>query len=416
MYCTIFVHRRRKAMAVYLFCKECKSTYNVSLKKCPKCDSPTPSRNKVFRVSVMINGKRVTRTIPNSIERAQQIEAKIKGELIDDEYFDRREKIPTLGEIWKDYHESHKATGKAWAQDKSRYETVLKDRFEKKPLDEISPFDVNRLMVDMKGTTSKRKTAYTPKSIKNAHELLSRIFNYAINVKSYEGSNPCKKAKLKEVHNEVTNVLDDKQIKNLLTVLDAHEDKPTSNLIKLLLFTGMRRGEAFNLTWQRVDLKAGWIYLEETKGGKPEKLPINELAHQVLKDQEDLKNELEKQKTEKENPKPEKVALVFPNRKGEKLMDIKRKWAKIKEGAGIPVSFRLHDLRHTFASLLANSGEVDLYTIQKLLTHKSPKMTQRYAHLVDEARKKGSRTLEGIILKAQESTDEDESKSQLKGA
>ncbi len=44
----------------------------------------------------------------------------------------------------------------------------------------------------------------------------------------------------------------------------------------------------------------------------------------------------------------------------------------------------LHGLRHVFASMLASSGQVDLYTLQKLLTHKSPTMTQRYAHLRDQ--------------------------------
>ncbi len=52
----------------------------------------------------------------------------------------------------------------------------------------------------------------------------------------------------------------------------------------------------------------------------------------------------------------------------------------------MPDDFRpLHGLRHVFASYLASSGKVDLYTLQKLLTHASPQMTQRYAHLADDA-------------------------------
>ena len=47
-------------------------------------------------------------------------------------------------------------------------------------------------------------------------------------------------------------------------------------------------------------------------------------------------------------------------------------------------------LRHTYASMLASSGKVDMYTLQKLLTHKSPQMTQRYAHLHGDALKKAS--------------------------
>ena len=71
---------------------------------------------------------------------------------------------------------------------------------------------------------------------------------------------------------------------------------------------------------------------------------------------------------------------------------------KIKEAAGLPKEFRsLHGLRHVYASMLASSGEVDLYTLQKLLTHKDPKMTMRYAHLRDEALRRAS-DLAGILI------------------
>ena len=56
-------------------------------------------------------------------------------------------------------------------------------------------------------------------------------------------------------------------------------------------------------------------------------------------------------------------------------------------------------LRHVYASMLASSGKVDLYTLQKLLTHKSPVMTQRYAHLRDETLKKASNLAGEIVAK-----------------
>jgi site-specific recombinase XerD len=63
----------------------------------------------------------------------------------------------------------------------------------------------------------------------------------------------------------------------------------------------------------------------------------------------------------------------------------------IRKEAGLPKDFRpLHGLRHVYASMLASSGQVDLYTLQKLLTHKSSVMTQRYAHLRDEALRRAS--------------------------
>ena len=68
---------------------------------------------------------------------------------------------------------------------------------------------------------------------------------------------------------------------------------------------------------------------------------------------------------------------------------------------GIPKEFRaLHGLCHVYASMLASSGKVDMYTLQKLLTHKSPQMTQRYAHLRDEALKSAANLAGEIIGEA----------------
>ena len=79
-------------------------------------------------------------------------------------------------------------------------------------------------------------------------------------------------------------------------------------------------------------------------------------------------------------------------------MDINQQINQIKEMAGLPQDFRaLHGLRYVFASMLASSGQVDLYTLQKLLTHKSPTMTQRYAHLRDHALRQAADLAGNII-------------------
>ena len=81
--------------------------------------------------------------------------------------------------------------------------------------------------------------------------------------------------------------------------------------------------------------------------------------------------------------------------------DINKAVNEIKTAAGLPKDFRpLHGLRHVYASMLASSGQVDMYTLQKLLTHKSPIMTQRYAHLRDETLKNASNLAGSMIDKA----------------
>ena len=90
-------------------------------------------------------------------------------------------------------------------------------------------------------------------------------------------------------------------------------------------------------------------------------------------------------------------------------MNIGKQVAKIRDDAGLPRDFRpLHGLRHVYASMLASSGEVGMYTLQKLLTHKDPKMTQRYVHLRDEVLKRASNLAGSLIQKAIAGKDEKE--------
>jgi len=76
---------------------------------------------------------------------------------------------------------------------------------------------------------------------------------------------------------------------------------------------------------------------------------------------------------------------------------------KIRDAADLSAEFRPnHGLRGTFASHLASSGEVDLHTLQRLMTQKSPMVTQRYAHLRDETLKRGANVMPRLVAAAEE--------------
>ena len=95
---------------------------------------------------------------------------------------------------------------------------------------------------------------------------------------------------------------------------------------------------------------------------------------------------------------------------------MKKSIARIKKEAEFPENFRpLHGLRHVYASMLASSGKVDMYTLQKLLTHKSPLMTQRYAHLRDEALRRGADVAGDIFLSIATSNKENIKKHASRG-
>ncbi len=152
----------------------------------------------------------------------------------------------------------------------------------------------------------------------------------------------------------------------------------------MALYTGMRRGEMFKLRWNDVKFDQSFIHLRDPKPGPDQKIPLNDPARELLKNH------------------PKISEFVFPGRGGRQRVEITRGVNVIKEAAGLPKDFRpLHGLRHVYASMLASSGEVDMYTLQKLLTHKSPLMTQRgYAHLRDDALKRASKLAGRLIEEA----------------
>lgn len=89
---------------------------------------------------------------------------------------------------------------------------------------------------------------------------------------------------------------------------------------------------------------------------------------------------------------------VFPGKDGGQRQDFRRMARRVRDKSGLPKDFRpLHGLRHAYASMLISSGQVDLFALQKLLTHGSPQMTQRYAHLADEALRKAANVINDCL-------------------
>lgn len=136
------------------------------------------------------------------------------------------------------------------------------------------------------------------------------------------------------VDNKVTENLTAKQVAKLLQVLDEEEDIVMASLIRLALFTGMRRSALLNLQWTDLDFERNSIMLrgDVAKKKKTEYIPMNEQAKAIL---------LSVPKTTS--------PYVFPGRDDDKpRVNITAVLKRVKEKAGLPESFRpLHGLRHS---------------------------------------------------------------------
>jgi len=312
-------------------------------------DDVTPARAALMRAERM-HGKKPTR------QEARESAAQIKW---------------TVDRLWQEYR-IQKHDSKGLKVDQSRYTKYLKPGLGAKEPRNIAHLDIDRLRI---GLSKTRK----PQTVKHVLALLDRIINFGTNKGLCPGLSF--KIKLPKIHNKKTEDLTGEQLTALLDVIEQDPNIQAANFMKMALFTGMRRGELFKLQWSDVDFERGFIHLRDPKGGQDQKIPLNMAARELL-----------------ESHPRTGSPYVFPGRNGGKRVDINKQVGRIKAAAGLPKDFRaLHGLRHVFASLLASSGQVDLYTLQKLLTHKSAAMTQRYAHLRDEALRRAS-DLAGDLL------------------
>ena len=321
-------------------------------------DDITPAKGASIRAE-RIEGKRLSR---KELREAQKVE------------IDSKKNKWTCDRLWEEY-KSQKPDSKSLRTDDGRYQNYIKQAFGNKEPKDLIQLDLDRLRINL---LKKRK----PQTVKHVLELLQRIINFGLRKGLCEGCGF--KIEMPKVNNLKTEDLSPDQLNKLLNVLEKEINIQVANFIKMVLFTGMRRGELFKLKWKDIDSEKGFINIRDPKGGPDQKIPMNSECQGLLKN----------------HPKTESE-YVFPGRGGRQRTDIRKQVNRIKEMAGLPKDFRaLHGLRHVYASMLASSGKVDMYTLQKLLTHKTPVMTQRYAHLRDEALRRASDLAGDIITKA----------------
>ena len=173
------------------------------------------------------------------------------------------------------------------------------------------------------------------------------------------------------------------ELKRLGDALAKHKDRQAADIVRLLLLTGARSGEVRAAKWVEFDLEAGiWTKpASTTKQAKLHRIPLNPPAQELL-------GKLRKAAADG-------AEYVFPGRRSAYRTDLADAWTAVCKAADIKDA-RIHDLRHTYASVLASSGH-SLPIIGKLLGHSQAATTQRYAHLQDDPLRKATETAGAIV-------------------
>jgi integrase len=259
---------------------------------------------------------------------------------------------------------------------------------------------INKLSnLDIERWKRKRGELVAKSTLKRDLGAISTALNLAVRTHRFMDENPARGVTVKVEDDKRVRFLSDDERKSLLQALEdrdrefykarAHnadnrrkrglpalpegefKDYLTPLTI-LVMNTGLRRSEALGLTWENVQLEGDprlTVRAAMAKSSKTRHVPLNEIAVDILK------------RWRKQNGSTD---YVFVHRAtGAKLNKAHRAWKKLMADAGID-DFRFHDLRHDFASQLVMKG-TPLYLVKELLGHGSIEMTERYAHLADDA-------------------------------
>lgn len=202
---------------------------------------------------------------------------------------------------------------------------------------------------------SARSETVAPGTVQKEISVLKHALRLAVEWELLNG-NPAVGANLPKLPEGRTRYLSPTELKAALVAAPEWMRAPMA----LAAFTGMRRGELLGLKWSDVDLEGRRVYLRETKNGSLRVLALNELSAQVMASL----------------PQGAPADIVLKDVDAQKLSVYTR---RLFAGLGI-ADASFHSLRHTAASWLVMEG-VDLYAVGQLLGHRTPRMTQRYAHL-----------------------------------
>ena len=290
----------------------------------------------------------------------------------------KKTSVLTLGVFYDTYYLPHiKKHIKSYETNISIFKNHLLPKYKNTPMDEISKASIMKLHSDM--VQKKHLAAATANKVLI---FLSSAFNIAIDLE-LEGvsQNPTKGIKEYKLNNAKERYLTKEEAKRLLEAINqTQQNIHLKYIIPMLILTGARRGEVLKAKHEDFNLNQLCWTIPTSKSGKKRVLPI---TPQLL--------ELYKSIPKDDTP------YLFASAKSKKpYVTIYVSWNSARTRAGLK-DLRMHDLRHSFASALVNSGR-SLYEVQTLLGHSTSKMTQRYAHLSNENLMKAASCAETLVV------------------
>lgn len=268
--------------------------------------------------------------------------------------------VPTFAQfIDEQYLPYIKSYKRSWSTDISLLKNHLLPRFGKCHLDEITRQDIVKMHAERKASGA------APGSANRLLIMMRYIFNLTL---KWEvpgvGVNPCKGIPLMEENNKMERYLSVDEAERLYGAVCKSDNAMLKFIVPMLILTGARKREVLDARWDDFDLSRRLWRIPISKSGKARHVPLSDGALALLA----------------ALPRPDGCPWAFANPETRKpYVSVFYAWNTARQSVGL-ADVRMHDLRHSFASLLINSGRT-LYEVQHILGHTQVKTTQRYAHL-----------------------------------
>lgn len=290
----------------------------------------------------------------------------------------KKEEHLTLNELVERFKQSH------YTNIKPRTRRDYTSLLDKQILPNLGKLEIAKISrADV--TRFHHKFAHTPRRANMALAVVSVIMSWAEEFGFREqNSNPCKGIK-KFIENKRERYLSKEELSRLGKALNEAESTGKISIyataaIRLLILTGARRGEILTLKWEYIDYEKQVIRLPDSKTGA-KTINLNEPTIEVL------------QSIPRQVSNP---YVIVGKVHGQPMVNIYKPWDLVRKTAGLD-DFRIHDIRHSFASIAAQKG-ASLLHIGKLLGHKKATTTERYAHLGDSSLRELNESLGQVIF------------------
>ncbi len=333
-------------------------------------------RGPVWWMRFSYKGKQIRQSTETTDKNlAKRIYDKVLGEIAEGKWFDR---LPgeerTFKQMMERYMAEHSTPKKASSKRDRGSLTHLLPFFGSYTISEITP----QLISEYK--TTRRGQKASPSTINRELALMKHAFNLALKEWEWVNDNPVKKVSMEKEPPARDRWLTYEEEERLLSV----SPQWLEQMIIFAIETGCRKGEMLSLQWRSIDLFEKVVTIFGSKTGERRTIPLSQRALEVLKDRQK-----ERVKVRSIN---EDLAFTYPVGQKININTLRSAFENALKKSKVE-DFRWHDLRHTFASRLAQAG-VDPYTIQRLMGHKAFITTQRYAHHHVESLRRGIGTLE----------------------